>query len=153
MRVRAQYNAVPTLQSPYLRKDWKPSRLPVRVGIGYLLGLIGLLTALVSYGEPLWLAVLPAAGWVGIVLFYALIPARLYHQSRVHSTISARWMTVGRMTHMTAVFAGLAWLTWATGTWVAVYYFLLWLLPIFTAFSFFMVLRQLVQHGNAGRGW
>ena len=62
-------------------------------------------------------------------------------------------MTVGRMTYMTAVFTGLAWLTWATGEWVAVYYFLLWVLPIFTTFSFFMMLRQLVQHGNGGRGW
>jgi len=29
----------------------------------------------------------------------------------------------------------------------------LWLVPIFTSFSFFMILRQLVQHGNADRGW
>jgi fatty acid desaturase len=153
MRVRARYNAVPTTESPYVRKDWKPSRLPVRVGIAYLLGLIGLLTALVRYGDPLWLAVLPASACAGIVLFYALIPARLYHQYRVHSTISPRWMTVGRMTQVTAVFTGLAWLTWATGEWVAVYFCLLWVLPIFTTFSFFMVLRQLVQHGNGGRGW
>jgi fatty acid desaturase len=153
MRVRARYNAVPTDRSPYLRKDWKPARLPVRAGIAYLLGLIGLLTALVQYGDPLWLAVVPPMCWVGVVLFYALIPARLYHQTRIHSTISVRWMTVGRMTHATGVFTGLAWLTWTTGEWVAVYYFLLWVVPIFTAFSFFMVLRQLVQHGNAGRGW
>jgi fatty acid desaturase len=153
MRVRAQYSAVPTLNSPYLRKDWKPSRVLVRVGIAYVLSLVVLLTTLVHYGSPLWLAVLPAACWAGIVLYYALCPDRLYHQSRVHSTISPRWMTVGRMTYTTMVFTGLAWLTWATGEWVVVYYFLLWVLPVFTAFSFFMVLRQLVQHGNAGRGW
>jgi fatty acid desaturase len=29
----------------------------------------------------------------------------------------------------------------------------LWLVPIFTSFSFFMILRQWVQHGNADRGW
>jgi fatty acid desaturase len=153
MRVRASYNAVPTNRSPYLRKDWRPSRLLVRTAVAYLLGLIGLLTTLVWYGDPIWLAVLPPVCLVGIVLFYALIPARLYHQSRIHSAISARWMTVGRMIYMTAVFTGLAWLTWKTGEWVAVYYLLLWVLPIFTAFSFFMILRQLVQHGNTGRGW
>jgi fatty acid desaturase len=153
MRVRARYNAVPTEKSPYLRKDWKPSRLPVQVGIAYLLGLIGLLTALVWYGNAFWLAFLPMACWAGMLLFYSSIPARLYHQSRIHSTISQRWMSVGRLTHTTAVFAALAWLTWAKGELAALYYFLLWVLPIFTAFSFFMVLRQLVQHGNAGRGW
>jgi fatty acid desaturase len=153
MRVRARYSTVPTDKSPYLRKDQKLSRLPVRAGLAYLIGLIGLLTALVWYGNPVWLAVLPAAWWAGIVAFYALIPTHLYRQTRVHSTISPRWMSVGRLTHSTAVFAGLAWLTWVTGKPAAVYYFLLWVLPIFTTFSFFMVLRQLVQHGNAGRGW
>src|SRR5262249_17269301 len=33
------------------------------------------------------------------------------------------------------------------------FYLLLWVVPIFTSFSFFMILRQLVQHGNGGRGW
>src|SRR5690606_21803334 len=28
-----------------------------------------------------------------------------------------------------------------------------WVVPLFTSFSFFMILRQLVQHGNADRGW
>jgi hypothetical protein len=31
------------------------------------------------------------------------------------------------------------------------YYFVLWVVPIFTTFSFFMILRQTVQHGNASR--
>ncbi len=31
-------------------------------------------------------------------------------------------------------------------------YVLLWLVPLFTSFSFFMILRQLVQHGNGDRG-
>jgi fatty acid desaturase len=152
MRVRARYSAIPNARSPYLRKDWKPSFMLTRVGAGYLLGLIGLLAALVWYGNPVWLAVLPTLFWIGIVLFYILVPARLYHQTRVHYTISPRWTSVGRLTHTTAVFTGLAWVTWATGEWAALYYLVLWVVPIFTSFSFFMVLRQLVQHGNAGRG-
>jgi len=35
-----------------------------------------------------------------------------------------------------------------TGAPAAVYYFLLWVVPLLTSFSFFMILRQLVQHGN-----
>jgi fatty acid desaturase len=27
------------------------------------------------------------------------------------------------------------------------------LVPLFTSFAFFMILRQVVQHGNGGRGW
>ena len=33
------------------------------------------------------------------------------------------------------------------------YYFLFWMVPAGTSFAFFMILRQVVQHGNGGRGW
>ena len=49
------------------------------------------------------------------------------------------------------VFTALAWITLLTGRPAWVYYAVYWLVPIFTSFSFFMILRQLVQHGNAGR--
>jgi fatty acid desaturase len=153
MRVRATYNAVPSDKNPYLPKGYFPSRIPVRVGLAYILGLIGLLTTLVWHGDPVLLALLPAAIWAGIVTFYLLIPARLYHQSRVHSVISARWMTVGRITHLTAVFSAMAWIAQATGHSAALLYFLLWVVPIFSSFSFLMIQRQIVQHGNGGRGW
>ncbi len=153
IRIRAKYNAIPTDKNPYLRKHWKPSKLPVRVGIVYMLALVGMLTALVWHGDPLLLAALPTAAWVLVMAFYALIPGRLYHQSRVHPVISARAMTLMRITYITALFAGLAWITLLTGAWAALYYALLWVVPIFTSFSFYMVLRQLVQHGNGGRGW
>jgi fatty acid desaturase len=153
MRIRARFSAMPSTKSPYLRKSWKPTRLLVRVGIAYLLGLIGLLTTLIWYGSLVWLTLLSALYWMVMVVFYLLVPGRFYHQARVHSTISPRWMSVGRLTHPTAVFTSLAWVTWATGEWAAVYYLVLWIVPILTTFSFFMVLRQLVQHGNASRGW
>jgi fatty acid desaturase len=153
IRIRAKYSATPSDKNPYQRKDWQPSSIPVRAGVAYLLGLVGLLTALVVYGDPLLLAVLPTACWLGILAFYACIPSRLYHQSRLHPVISGRAMTLMRMTFLTALFSGLAWITWLTGEWAALYFVLLWVVPIFTSFSFYMVLRQLVQHGNGGRGW
>ena len=51
------------------------------------------------------------------------------------------------------MFCALAWATWATGDWWAAYFFLLWVLPLVTSFPLFMVLRQIVQHGNGDRGW
>jgi fatty acid desaturase len=153
MRIRAKYNAMPTERNPYLRKNWKPSTIPVRVGIGYILSLMGLLAGLVWLGNPLWLAVAGPAAWLGIMVFYGLLPRRLYHQSRVHPVISARLMTLGRMTFISLLFNALAWITWASGRPAWLYFGLLWVVPIFSSFSFFMVLRQLVQHGNGGRGW
>jgi len=37
--------------------------------------------------------------------------------------------------------------------WVPFYYLALWVVPLFTTFSLFMILRQVVQHGNGGFGW
>jgi fatty acid desaturase len=153
MRIRAKYNAIPTDKNPYLRKGWKPSKVAVRVGIVYMLALVGTLTALVRLEEPLLLAVVPAALWLAAMAFYALIPERLYHQSRVHPVISTRAMSMMRVTYITLVFCGLAWLSLYVTPWAALYYGVLWVLPIFTSFSFFMILRQIVQHGNGGRGW
>lgn len=153
MRIRAAYNAVPTHKNPYLKKGWKPNKLTVRVGILYMLTLIGVLTAFVRLEEPLLLAVVPAALWAVAMVFYAAIPERFYHQSRVHPVVSMRAMTLLRITYITLVFSGLAWASLLWDPYAALYYFLLWLVPIFTSFSFFMILRQLVQHGNGDRGW
>ena len=62
-------------------------------------------------------------------------------------------MTMLRLGFITILFTALAELTLLTGRLAVLYYVLLWLVPLFTSFSFFMILRQLVQHGNGDRGW
>ncbi len=153
IRIRAAYNATGTDKNPYLRKDTRPSKVAVRIGIVYLLLQVGLLTFLVHHGDPLWLAAVPAALYAAAVILYLLLPASKYHQSRVHPVIPSRWATVLRISYLTALFDGLAWLTWGTGHWAAVYYLVYWMVPLATSFAFFMILRQWVQHGNADRGW
>jgi fatty acid desaturase len=153
MRIRAAYNAIPTDKNPYLKTGWRPKKTAVRVGILYMLTLIGTLTALVYYEQPLLLAIIPTALWAAMMLFYAVIPDDMYHQSRVHPVISMRVMTYMRITYITLTFCALAWLSLYVTPWAPAFYVLLWLVPIFTSFSFFMILRQIVQHGNGDRGW
>jgi fatty acid desaturase len=153
IRIRAAYNAIPTEKNPYLKKGWKPNKTTVRVGIAYMVGLVATLAALVYLDAPLLLAMVPAVLWTAIMAFYALIPDTMYHQSRVHPVISMRSMTLGRISYVTVLFWGIALLSWAVTPWAAVLYLLLWAVPILTSFSFFMILRQLVQHGNGDRGW
>jgi fatty acid desaturase len=153
IRIRARYNSTGADQNPYLRKGVKPSGLAIKIGIAFMLSLVGLLTGLVWLGDALLLAVIPASVLAAILIVYALVPASAFHQSRVHSTISQRTMTMLRVVHVFVVFSALAWITLLTGRWAAVYYGLLWVLPIGTSFAFFMILRQLVQHGNGDRGW
>src|SRR5262249_19753885 len=145
--------AIPTEKNPYLKKGWKRNKTTVRVGILYMVGLVATLAVLVYVEQPLLLAIIPAALWAAIMTFYALIPDTMYHQSRVHPVISMRAMTLGRISYVTVLFWTIAWLSLTVTPWAAVFYLLLWAVPIFTSFSFFMILRQLVQHGNGDRGW
>lgn len=153
IRIRAAYNSTGTDKNPYMRKGWKPSKMPIRVAMLYMGAQIAVLTACVYYEQRLLLAVVPWVLFAALALFYALLPDSQYHQSRIHPLISQRLSTILRTGFITCVFNGLAWLSLEVDRWVAVYYALLWLLPLFTSFSFFMILRQLVQHGNADRGW
>jgi fatty acid desaturase len=153
IRVRAAYNSTGTDKNPYLRKGEKPSKVGVRIGVAYLLGLAALLTALVYLGDPLWLALAPLGLWALVMALYARLPATKFHGSRVHPVIAQRWMVMLRVSYISLVFVALAWLTHLTGRQAALYYFFLWIVPLLTSFSFFMILRQTVQHGNADRGW
>ena len=152
-RIRAAYNVTGTDKNPYIRKGHKPSKTAVRIGTRYLLLQVLTLTGLTFYGDPLLLALIPTLLWAAVTARFLTLPAAKFHQSRVHPVIPQRAAAVLRTTFLTLEFIALAWITWATGVWAAAYYFVYWLVPLFTSFAFFMILRQLVQHGNGGRGW
>lgn len=152
-RARAEYDSLGTDKNPYIRHGWKPSKLLARVCLGYLIGLIGVLAGLVLLGQPLLLAAIPAVGWAGIMVTLRLMPDELFYQSRIQPLFSVRTLTMMRVTFFTLLFAGLAWGTWATGHPWWLYFLVLWVVPLISSFPFYMVLRQIVQHGNADRGW
>jgi fatty acid desaturase len=153
IRIRAMYNAMGTDKNPYVKKGVVRSKLPVRVGLAYLALSAAAFTWTVWSGNTLLLAVIPGALYVGMMIFFSVMPAELFQQTRIKPVFSPRAMTLMRMTFFTALFAALAWTTHLTGQWAAVRFLAWWVAPMLTSFSFFMILRQLVQHGNADRGW
>ncbi len=154
MRVRAKYNATGTDKNPYAIKGRKPARGAVRVGIAYLLLLVATLTTLFyTTDSALLLGLVPLAMGVGVSVVFLRLPADRFQQTRLKPVVPARWMSVLRLGFITAVFTAITVATKVTGAPVVGYYALLWLVPLFTAFAFFMILRQLVQHGNGDRGW
>jgi fatty acid desaturase len=150
--VRAGYNTVGAGRSPYLRSDWVPSHLPSLAETVYIFGLGGLLMALARQPSALLLALVPVLVWGGFVLFLYFLPEQKYYQSRVPPFIPLRYVSIGRTTYFTIIFIILAWIKFTTGRPAAFYFVLLWVLPLFTTFSYFMMLRQNIQHGNADRG-
>ncbi len=67
--------------------------------------------------------------------------------------IHARYTSALRVGFITLLLTAVVVATKLTGAPAVGYFLLLWVVPIFTSFAFFMILRQLVQHGNGGRGW
>jgi fatty acid desaturase len=155
MRAQAKSNALPGVRSPYERSTMDRAKVKVamRVGAAYVLWLAVLLAGLVIHGDPVLLAVVPAVAYAAVMTFFAVIPPTWYAQHRVHPTYTMRTITLMRMTFITAVAVGVAWLAHFYGRLAFYWFVLLWLVPMVTSFSLFMMLRQVVQHSNSDRGW
>jgi fatty acid desaturase len=150
-RMRARYASTGGGGGPYETSGGRKSRVLIIVGLIYLALLAAALTFLTWLGNPWLMALVPLGMLTSILTYYALVPAGSFRKSIVKSDVPPRWMSLLRVSYLTCVFTALAWLTYLTGLPWPVYYIVLWLVPLGTSFSFCMLLRQIVQHGNAGR--
>lgn len=154
LRATAVYNAMGSDKNPYQKANGLANRIAKWAGVAYMFTLLIVLIVLVRRGfdGPAILTV-ASSMWGVSMLFYALIPGRWYHASRIHPTLTMRAITLMRVTFISLAFTAVALLSVQFGGRVFAYAMGLWLLPIFSSFSFFMMMRQLVQHSNADRGW
>jgi len=154
MRVRAKYNSTGTDKTPYLIQGQKPSQVAVLVGVAALLAVAGSLIALFCSVDDWWLLVaVPLAIWLVASLIFLALSDDHFHRSRLNPVIPNRYTSILRVGVLTLTFSAITVATKLTGSPYVGYWFLLWVVPLFTSFAFFMILRQLVQHGNGGRGW
>ncbi len=92
------------------------------------------------------------AGSLAVTTFYWRLPDESYPQSRINPVVSHRSTAIGRIGFLTILYGTLSIAEYATGAPAWGYYLLLWLVPLFTTFPLFMILREWLQHGNADRG-
>jgi fatty acid desaturase len=135
--------------SPYRMKRHQAILLKL-IGVVHNLALIGILVA------AIWLTDARLLAWIPLVLAsgltcYAVAPKRWFAEYAIRPDITVRTSTALRLTFNTLCWSSIAALTLVTGEPCWLFYFVLWLVPLGTSFSFFMILRQLVQHGNADR--
>src|SRR5262249_11760294 len=139
LRTQAMSNAMPGVRSPYERSniDRSKTKIALRVGIYYLLGLAAALAGLVALHAPLLLSVVPAAASAAVMAFFFFIADDWYSQYRVHPTYSMRVINLMRVTFVTIVAVAVAWLAYAYGRFAFYYVVLLWIVPMLTSFSLF----------------
>jgi fatty acid desaturase len=119
--------------------------------LGYHVLLVGVLAAALWLDEAVMLAAAPPALLVSLLFALTLAPERWFAEYAIRPDISVRHSSQLRVTFNTLCWSVVAWLTLLTAMPWWLFYIVLWLIPLGTSFAFFMILRQLVQHGNADR--
>jgi fatty acid desaturase len=149
--VRATYVVDKGEHTAY-RMNRHPSRWLTLFNLLYLIGLIATLVGQVVVGDfvPLILAALGI--WVAGMIFLTVAPEQWFEDYFIKSDLSVRPQRCLRLSFNTLMLTGIAALTLWTGKPWWLYYLVLWVVPLGTSFAFFMILRQVVQHGNAGQG-
>jgi len=124
-----------------------------KIGGWYSAGII-LLVAAAAFTDQvgkLW-AFLPAL-WLSLAVIFLLLPESWFPQERLRPVIRPRHHAMMRTGFLTLLLTALCAVQASTGYPALAAYLLLWGVPLLTAFPLFLILRQLVQHGNADRGW
>ena len=148
---RARYASVDGADGPYAARGPR-SPWPTAVAVVYVAVLYAFLKTQGPGGSPWLLALVPLALWLPVLAFFAACPERSFARSALRPDIPTRWTLLMRVSHFSLVLLAIAWIKQATGFSLSGYYWLLWILPLVTAFPFFMLMRQVVQHGNADQG-
>ncbi len=149
---RAKYSAIGVDTNPYADTQRKGSAWAIRNGVLFAVGAPAVAIGLILAGHPGWALFAVPAMWAVVTIYYLAIPDSYYPQSKINPVVSHRATAIGRMTWLAIVYTALTAIEYAYGAPAWGYYGLLWLLPLFTTFPLFMILREWLQHGNADRG-
>ena len=150
---RARYSALGLGENPYGDPKRPGHWLTAAIGIVFAAVVPGILLAQLMTG----VSGAVALGTIGVLYaaamaFYLLIPDSWYPGSRVEPVFSHRALFTTRLTFMAILYTALTAID-VTGYNKAWGYFALyWVVPLFTTFPVFMILREWLQHGNADRG-
>jgi len=128
-------------------------RLAAILGLAYLVAFVVAECAIVTATDrPAWLVVQGGAGTLLVLGVGALLPEWTFFPSPLRQPLSSRAAGLIRLCYYTWVFVVLGLLGTATGGRSTTYFLLLWVAPLGTTFTYFMLLRDVYQHTNADDG-
>lgn len=142
---------------PYEVDEQKPHvcglmRLTSALGLGYIVTLVVAMGILSQLSHPWLLLATPIALYTVALGVIAALPRQWFFASKLKPVYSVKITSALRLGFLTLLESALAGSRYATGTEWGVYFWLLWMLPIFTTFPYLMLLRDLFQHANADMG-
>lgn len=146
--VRASFRVDLGENTPYRMKR-RQARPLTLTRLAYTVSLLAALVICAFLGDWLLLTAVPAVLWVSVMVLVACVPADWFEDYAIKSDIPIRWGVGLRLTFNTLLASLIVWASVLTGAPWWLFYIVLWLVPLGTSFAFFMILRQIVQHGNA----
>lgn len=150
---RARYSALGLGNNPYNDPKRPGHASTVAVGILFAAIVPAIMVAMLILELPGWITLgTLGAVWAGAVVFNLVIPDDWFPGSRVEPVISHRATGIGRISFMALIYGALTAIDVAGSGPAWGYYLLYWIVPLFTTFPVFMILREWIQHGNADRG-
>ncbi len=149
---RVRYSALGVETNPYAIKDGMGSPWVIRSAVLFAVGAPAVVLALVVYDLHAVAGAVLVTMLAAVVGFYIVADDTAFPKSRITPVISARTTQISRIVYLGLLYGALTALDYATGAPAWGYFLLLWVLPLFTTFPLFMILREWLQHGNADRG-
>lgn len=150
---RARYSALGMGKNPYGDPTRPGHPSASALGILFAIGLPALLIAMLLAGLSATIVMgTLVALWAAAVAYYAIIPDRWFPGGRVEPVLPHRIGAINRLSFMAALYGTLTAIELAGAGQAWMYYGLYWIVPLFTTFPVFMILREWLQHGNADRG-
>lgn len=152
--VRVRYNTIGSHKAgPYQMNSARRGRYPERLTLALFFLVIANSVIVQKWGEPWMLLAIPAAAWGLYATTLALLPSPAFEKARVSPVFHRRFIYMGLTGMFTFVVASLSWYQATTGFMALRYFSSLWFVAIVTTFPFFLILRQVIQHGNGDRSW
>ncbi|HRQ88823.1 MAG TPA: fatty acid desaturase [Bacteroidia bacterium] len=151
---RARYNAIGSPdRSPYLDAGSPRAKVATRLALVFFVGMLTILAVATRTGNaPLVFIGVPAL-WLAVGLAILALPADCFSGTKLKPVIPTRYHLLLRTGYFALLFTTLGGIHAATGLPLMRGFLLLWIVPLLTAFPLCLIMRQLVQHGNADRGW
>ena len=150
---RAKYNAVGGTNNPYAYTDRQFSKWPSRIGITFFVTFFPTMITASFLDARQVLTFAPLVAFAIATTMFLMIPEKRYFVTKLRPIISQRTTWISRVGYLTLLATALSWTQVLTAAPVWIYYYVWWIAPVFSTFPFFMMLRQVVQHGNGDRGW
>lgn len=126
-----------------------PRLIATGLGVLYVLLLVAALRTSNIHGIPLWIPLL--GGYLLGLSGWSLLPSSAFFQG-ANVAIPPRVLALLRLSFYTALFGAFALTNRLTGYQTAPAFFLLWVFPLVYIFPYFMLVREIFQHANAGTG-